>query len=316
MGALPGEWSINATSSNASGEVAGYCSTSTGFHALVYNNGEMTDLGSGEAYGINVNGQVVGTANGEGVLFSNGGVTELTPVGEAYAINDSGVAVGWGVNLSNNVEVEDALLWSKGVSTYLFPAGSSASNATGINDKGQVVGEVGGSAYLYSGGTVTLLNVNRFSDSTGINASGQVIGSSAWSVSVHGFLCNSDGSEVDLGTLGGAYSNAFGVNDSGEVVGVSEYNGTNSTHAFLYTNGSIFDLNNLIPANSGWTLESATAINDSGEIVGDGYNANDNTLSAFLLTPDSPEPGSLGTIVGLGLMLMLRTRRTQRLSGQ
>ena len=32
----------------------------------------------------------------------------------------------------------------------------------------------------------------------------------------------------------------------------------------------MYDLNNLIPANSGWTLVNASAINDLGQIVGNG----------------------------------------------
>jgi probable HAF family extracellular repeat protein len=44
------------------------------------------------------------------------------------------------------------------------------------------------------------------------------------------------------------------------------------------------NLNNLIPAGSGVTLEDATAINDNGQIVANGYNANGQE-HAFLLTP-------------------------------
>ena len=45
------------------------------------------------------------------------------------------------------------------------------------------------------------------------------------------------------------------------------------------------DLNALIPANSGWVLQSANAINSAGQITGDGlYKGQD---QAFLLTPSS-----------------------------
>ena len=33
----------------------------------------------------------------------------------------------------------------------------------------------------------------------------------------------------------------------------------------------MIDLNSLLPAGSGWTLDEATAINDRGQIVGEGY---------------------------------------------
>jgi hypothetical protein len=49
--------------------------------------------------------------------------------------------------------------------------------------------------------------------------------------------------------------------------------GSDADHyrAFLWSAAAGFqDLNSLIPADSGWTLEEATAIDDRGEIVGRG----------------------------------------------
>ncbi len=55
---------------------------------------------------------------------------------------------------------------------------------------------------------------------------------------------------IDLGTLGGpsCCSNATAINNSGQVVGMSSYQAAgNGVHAFLYSTGTMFDLNNLIP---------------------------------------------------------------------
>ena len=57
----------------------------------------------------------------------------------------------------------------------------------------------------------------------------------------------------DLGTLGGNYSHAYGINDNGQVVGGSETK-DGITHAFLYSNGSMRALNNLIDLVSGWWI--------------------------------------------------------------
>ena len=54
-------------------------------------------------------------------------------------------------------------------------------------------------------------------------------------------------------------------------------------HAFVYRNGRMLDLNNLIPPGSGWALTQANGINDAGEIVGYGMIAGQQ--HAFLLTP-------------------------------
>lgn len=67
---------------------------------------------------------------------------------------------------------------------------------------------------------------------------------------------------VDLGTLGGNYSQAYAINNSGQVVGVATLAG-GQEHAFLYQNGSMVDLGTL-----GGSYSQATAINNGGVIVG------------------------------------------------
>jgi hypothetical protein len=54
-------------------------------------------------------------------------------------------------------------------------------------------------------------------------------------------------------------------------------------HAFLYSNGTMEDLNNLTSLPAGLTLWEATAINNSGQVVGEASNGD-----AFLLTPLEP----------------------------
>jgi probable HAF family extracellular repeat protein len=102
---------------------------------------------------------------------------------------------------------------------------------------------------------------------------------------------------TDLGTLGGNSSWVRGINNRQQVVGFSDT--VDSSHAFLYADGRMFDLNSLLPANSGWSLVSAQAINDIGQIVGYG-NVNGKTR-AFLMSPISvPEPTTLA-LLSLGL---------------
>ena len=76
---------------------------------------------------------------------------------------------------------------------------------------------------------------------------------------------------ADLGTLDGSVSVAHGINAAGQVVGYSYTPDTPSTdimHAFLYSHGTMADLNSLINPASGWILYKADAINDSGQIAG------------------------------------------------
>ena len=73
----------------------------------------------------------------------------------------------------------------------------------------------------------------------------------------------------DLGVFDGTYSHAFGINNTGQVVGASSTD-LSSSHAFLYSNGSMTDLGNLgrSPGRPDKDQALAFAINDSGQIVG------------------------------------------------
>jgi probable HAF family extracellular repeat protein len=121
----------------------------------------------------------------------------------------------------------------------------------------------------------------------GINVFGQVVGESVLTGANNDHAVLWTGKEVqDLGVLpGGTFSVATAVNDSSVVVGYADDGtGSGSTHAFVwsYLRG-MQDLNNLIDADSGWTLLQANALNFYGEIVGIGVV--NNQAHAFLLSP-------------------------------
>jgi probable HAF family extracellular repeat protein len=117
---------------------------------------------------------------------------------------------------------------------------------------------------------------------------------------------------MNLGTLGGASSLASDINETNQIVG-SATDSEGSSMAFLYEDGTMYNLNGLVQNIAGWTLTEATAINDQGEIVGIGTNSVGET-EAFLLTP-IPEPSSLSFVLGL-LTLSLSFRRKVRFSNE
>jgi len=289
---------------NNSGQVTGWSYTASGFyHAFLYGNGSMTDLGGlgGKSIGSSINdsGQVTGwldySAYSHAFLYSNGAMTDLGLLSgddHSYAssINDSGQVVGVSENFTRGHN--RAFLYSNGIMTDLS-FGSSYSSATGINNSGQAVGVWilggAGNVYLYNSGVMTDLGiiggVNALNGwgGYGINNSGQVVGTSTIAPNSYQAFLYSNGAMTSLGTLGGASSYGYGINGSGQVVGWST-TASNSNHAFLYSNGVMTDLNDLINPASGWTLSYARAINDVGQIVGAGVNPA-GASHAFLLTP-------------------------------
>ena len=102
----------------------------------------------------------------------------------------------------------------------------------------------------------------------------------------HSFLY-SGGVMYDLGAIGGpnGLSYAQAINNSGQVVGyaLGIFDGTPQYRAFLYDQGPMLDLNNLVTLNT--TLSYAYGISSSGQIIASGANGH-----AYLLTLETPVP--------------------------
>lgn len=147
--------------------------------------------------------------------------------------------------------------------------------------------------------------VGIHSNATAINDSGQVAGwgSIAGNPETHAFITGPNGVGVtDLGTLGGSESFAYGINDSGQVVGYSFMDGTGEiNHAFITgPNGvTMIDLGTF-----GGQSSFAHAINDSGQVVVVSNIPNDSTGRqdhAFITGPNGLGMTDLGLSGGGGV---------------
>jgi probable HAF family extracellular repeat protein len=292
---------------NNNGDVVGDLNTASNSQHAFLNSGSMIDIHSAitsnqrsAAQAINDSGQMVGfysTADEASIrafLYDGGLVTDIGTFGgvvsDATDINSIGEVVGQASMAGGGMR---AFKYSSGALANLGTLGGGGSTAYGINDLGDVVGvsSLAGNtvshAFMYTNGVMVdlgALGTGLYSAAQDINNSGDVVGSSYTTpgyTAQHAFVY-SGGIMTDLGVLGGTESVALGINDNGDVVG--QYRPSSSVvRAFLYANGTMQDLNSLLPVGSGWTLLSATDINDYGQITGVGeLNGNQR---AFLMTP-------------------------------
>lgn len=311
---------------NAAGQVVGYTVITGMDQPFLWDSGALTFLGmaggfSGQAYGINDNGQIIGeiagltgSTNGtDAALWANGTVTNVSSTLHGFSsgsgINGSGQLVGdsgpTGSNLCGG-NLENAFIWNSGTISFLDPSTSVNSYATAINDAGDAVGYLQippactSQAALFSGGTTTTLPQPPGSDSStstkanAINRAGQIVGyaftpTTAANTAVLWY----NGSVTALGT-----GQALGVNNAGQIVGSIVVD--HALHAATWTTvgAQAVDLNQVLdpatplvsafPAANGTVLLlQATAINDSGWIVAAGSVDGGTTYQSFLLQPET-----------------------------
>jgi len=276
--------------------------TAAFYHAFLYENGVMTDLGTigcvGEnswAYDINDAGQIVGwtcsSYRNRAFLRSGGVMVDLGTLGgtgsSGRGINNVGDVVG-SAAIAGDASAH-AFLYRNGVMQDLGTIGGAAwSEAYDINDDGNIVGfsEIRPlpnrepHAFLYSGGVMSDLFPGSAccSWALDINDAAKIVGQAL----DRAFLYSS-GTMTDLGNLpNAAHPEAIGINNHDQIVGRTAL-GYAYWHAFRYENGVMIDLNDHIPDNPEWDLNVATAINDAGQTVG--YGTVDGRTHAFLLTP-------------------------------
>jgi probable HAF family extracellular repeat protein len=308
LGTLPGGQHSVAEALNDHGAVVGYSSAGNKEkHAFLYQHGEMIDLGTlggkrSQANGINNKGVIVGQSlfSDEfiyhGFIYENGQMTDLGTLGSekwcmAYDINDSNAVVGSSWNIDNKV---NAFLYRNKTMINLGVLDGTQSVAVAINEKGQVAGRSSYSAdhldmhsfVLDQNGMVDIDPQGNESYSFDINVKGEVTGWRRVTNTISRPFYYSHGNFTEFETLGGESAFGTAINDFGQIVGESK-NADGDRRAFLYSDGQVLDLNDLIEP-SDLTLISAKDINNKKQIVGICKNIQ-GEVHAFLLTPIEAE---------------------------
>ena len=238
-----------------------------------------------------------------------GGNTSL-----ARGINSAGEIVGsWGDVVKGPFPL--AFIWREGEMIDINPDfGTDSSRALDINADGLVTGWMGTSnindshAFIWDDGNVSELPFvpgGFTSEGHAINSHGDVAG---WGrvqdipVVVHGFIWT-NGEMTDIGTLPGFESTTTrAMNDARVVVGAAEDPGQ---RAFVWQNGVLTALNDLIPPRLGLNITLATGINNAGQITAKASGPDG--IVAVLLTPIDGPLGDLNgdCEVGVGDLLIL-----------
>ncbi len=292
LGHLGGEHSV-VYAINDAGHATGFSVTSHGGDKAFFWDGvSMLNLGtwgrSSWGFDLNWKDEIVGTweIGQRGFHWANGTLTKIEPgysSSTASGINAKGIVSGSAdIHGSPFPEMRGYVRQTDGSITLLDPAGGTHSQAIGgINLSGTVCG------YSSAGGTVP-----RQAAIWPNSGSAQLLGGLHPSYSSRGYAINRENVVVGDAFISASevrayrwtpaqgmveifspahlsdFSSARDLNAAGTIVGYAEdWSLTPPSRAVRWdAMGRAEDLNNLIPAGSGWTLKKAYSINSLGEI--------------------------------------------------
>ena len=326
LGVLPGFDDSRATALNNEGQVVGTLHRGDFDmepYGFLWHEGAMSGLGDVIPSDLNDVGQIVGMSRKNLLeLVKAKDAPKRYTVHMAKAINQDGQVVGYSHFINRNVPSKSkrGAFILEGDERLLLttPESVSASEATGINNLGTVVGGVqirdsnDEHAVVWQDGVMRLLGEpGDFpnSQAEAVNDAGQILIRAIRSNSAELFEQAAGSGELDTETLvfkqqwylwhDGQWqaidgmSLAHSLNNQGQVVGCLWIDpgtalGPNEragNHAAFWEAGELMDLNDVLPEDSGWMLQKATDINNLGQIVG--YGIIEGKSRAFLLTPES-----------------------------
>jgi|SRR5579884_196541 len=240
-------------------------------------------------------------------VWHGGAIHDLGTLGgpDAFAeyINERGQIAGFSyvrdtrINATTGLPTVHPFLWDRGRMTDLGSFGGTLSGLgqmdmiNGLNNRGEVIGlstypgDEGcgtpsgcyANPFLWSNGRLLDLYNTSFGGKPvlayGINDASHIAGGARIADTYEAYIWRK-GIVTPLGLLGYCFSQANGINASDVVVGATfTCPDGGDGDAFVWKNGTIVDLNTVIPAGSPLELVTAISINDRGEIAGSGVPA-------------------------------------------
>ena len=238
------------------------------------------------------------------------------PDASAFLVNEHGQVAGFSYtnsipNPTTGLPTFHPFLWDKkkGMQDLGSLGGTALGAVNGLNERGQVVGattltgDLVVNPFLWDGTKMINLIAPPFvpgGEAYWINEAGEVVGTAdipsacPGGITLHAFLWR-NGAIRDLGALPGKpNSRAQSINSKSQIVGLARTCDFNFPTAFLWENGSIVNLNRLIPPGSEFHVYEASFIDDRGEIGAFGSLANGDTHALLLIPCDEDHPGVEG----------------------
>jgi probable HAF family extracellular repeat protein len=254
-------------------------SNSTQTRAFLWENGHKRDLGTlggpdAAAGRINERGEVAGISYSDSVANPTTGIPTL-----------------------------EAFLWRKGKMIDLGNFGGTLSGVGEMNNNGQVLGtsSLPGDElfdpFVWDNGRLIDLYTQTVGGNpytaNAINDHGLIVGAGAFPEHPYDAYVWRNGTGKNLGALeGDCFSEAFFINSTGQIVGRSYSCDGTTARPFLWQDERMYDLNELISANSDFRFTEAFVLNDRGEIGGigtpPGCDFDEDCGHAVVLIPCNP----------------------------
>jgi probable HAF family extracellular repeat protein len=224
---------------------------------------------------------------------------------QASSINNHGVIVGMAIESPDPMVQALAFRWENGKSKFLYydsPAVTDYTSASSINDNNEIVGagkryefRSPGPIMWHSDGRYEIVPAPYFGSATDIN-NNSTITTFAGNDIDHGFYENGDWHALQPDApYWGSAPNA--INDLGQIVGGMNSDSAEQSLAFLFENGTIFNLNDLITNGYSGHLGTAVDINQAGQIIGGDYLFDNGEVIALGFS-DATAINDKGQIVG------------------
>ncbi len=248
------------------------------------------------------------TTQTRGFLWQNGRKRDLGTLGGpdtfAVFVNARGQVSGgsytnWTPNPTTGLATIDPFLWENGRMIDVGTLGGTFGLPVAPNNRGQLAGssnlagDTAAHPFFWDRATLTDLGTLGGTNGAGnwLNDAGEVVGQAdlAGDEAHHAFLWK-NGRMKDLGVLpGDTCSSAFAINSLSQIVGISSPDCGFFITAFLWEDGDLVDLNDLVSPKSDVILLEPNVITDQGVIgvngIPPGCDNSDVCGHPYLLVP-------------------------------